>query len=215
MSHIHATNPNDMEISDSPELCRAYQQAIDVNIISSITDTNGIITHVNRKFCEVSKYSTGELIGQNHRIINSSYHSAEFFANMWTTIKRGELWHGELRNKAKDGSHYWVDTVIIPVKNSIGEIQRFLSLRMLITDRKKTEVLQTEYTRRLSDLVEITSRHLRAPLASCKGIIDVLAAQKDLAQQEQQYLVEHLQKSAGLIDQFTRDMTELLCNIRK
>ena len=206
---------DDMQIPDSPEFCRAYQQAIDVNIISSVTNTKGIITHVNRKFCEVSKYSPKELIGQNHRIINSNYHSETFFAEMWSTIKRGEVWRGELRNRAKDGSHYWVETVIIPVKDSTGGIKRFLSLRQLITEKKKIEALRSEYTRRLSDLVEMTSRHLRAPLATCKGIIDVLSDQKDTTEREQKYLVDHLQKSAALIDRFTYDMTELLCNLQK
>ncbi len=90
------------------ELLGAYQQAIDFNIICSMTDLKGIIVHVNKKFCEISKYSEKELIGQNHRILNSGFHSKDFFKQMWKTIGSGDSWHDEVRNKAKDGTYYWV-----------------------------------------------------------------------------------------------------------
>lgn len=115
------------------------QSAIDQHAIVAITDTNGTIIYVNAKFCEISKYSKEELIGQNHRIINSNYHSKFFFHNMYSTIKSGDTWHGEIRNRAKDGSYYWVSTTIAPLKNRRGEIEQFLAIRTDITERVKAE----------------------------------------------------------------------------
>lgn len=85
-----------------------YKYALDVSSIVAITDQKGIIKHVNDNLCKISKYSREELIGQDHRIINSGYHSKEFIRDLWTTIADGKIWVGDLRNKAKDGSYYWI-----------------------------------------------------------------------------------------------------------
>jgi PAS domain S-box-containing protein len=116
-----------------------YQYALDESCIVAITDQKGIIQHVNRNFCEISKYSEDELLGQDHRIINSGFHSKEFIRNLWVTIANGKIWKGELKNKAKDGSYYWVDTTIVPFLNDNGKPYKYLAIRSDISDRKKTE----------------------------------------------------------------------------
>lgn len=116
-----------------------YKYALDQSAIVAITDQKGIILYANENFCSISKYSRDELIGHDHRIINSAYHPASFIRNLWVTIANGKSWQGEFRNKAKDGSIYWVYTHIVPFLNESGKPYQYLSIRHDITQKKMAE----------------------------------------------------------------------------
>jgi PAS domain S-box-containing protein len=116
-----------------------YKYALDATAIVAITDQKGIITYANRNFCKISKYSPEELIGQDHRIISSDYHSKAYIKELWITIANGKIWHGEFCNRAKDGTLYWVDTTIIPFLNKTGKPYQYLSIRIDISEKKAAE----------------------------------------------------------------------------
>lgn len=131
--------------------------ALDRSAIVAITDIRGEITYVNDKFCEVAKYNREELIGQNHRLLNSGYHPPEFFAEMWQTVTSGQDWRSDIRNRTKDGSLYWIDTTIVPLLNLQGLPYQFLAISQDISDRKRAE----QEMRLLTDRLELNNRELQ------------------------------------------------------
>ncbi|SMF00488.1 sensor histidine kinase [Pseudobacteriovorax antillogorgiicola] len=137
-------------VENATKKAHEFSSLLDKTAIVAETNTRGIITHVNQKFCEISKFDEDELIGQNHNILNSGFHSREFFKNLWKTIGSGRDWRGKIKNKAKDGTYYWVDTLIHPVKNSKGQIRKYLSIRHDITQEKEQEEINLKNSRLLA-----------------------------------------------------------------
>lgn len=126
--------------------------ALDRTALVSMTDEKGNILYANTKFVEVSKYSMPELLGQNHRILKSGHQSDDVFVDLWKTISSGSIWRGEIMNKAKDNTYYWVDTSIAPIVGESGRPERYISVRFLITDRKLAEEREKE---RLAELEKL------------------------------------------------------------
>ena len=152
--------------------------ALDQSAIVARTDTRGIIRYANDKFCEISKYSREELIGRDHRIINSGYHPKAFMRDLWETISSGRIWTGELRNRAKDGTLYWVDTTIVPFLDDQGRPYQYVAIRYDITKRKRSEDLLREQAAlaRLGEMAAVVAHEVKNPLAGIRGALQVIGA---------------------------------------
>lgn len=134
--------------------------AMDQHAIVSITDTGGSILYVNDKFCQISGYERAELLGKNHRILNSGYHPDEFFADLWRTIAAGKVWHGEICNTAKNGRNFWVDASIVPFLDLAGQPYQYIAIRSDISESK-----------RMAEKIATSEREYRTVVDSLKEIV--------------------------------------------
>lgn len=126
-------------LTDSLRELKFQKFALDAHSIVSVADRSGKILDINDKFTEISQYRRDELVGQDHRVLNSGYHPHDFFRLMWATIGHGQVWHGEVKNRRKDGSFYWVDSTIVPFMDESDRVLRYVSIRTDITERKQAD----------------------------------------------------------------------------
>ena len=181
-TYISATG---YDVADQQSLLRAtlkslqiYKFALDESSILATTDHLGVITFVNDKFCDISQYPKHELLGKTHKIINSSYHEKSFFKLMWTTIAKGHVWRGDIKNKRKDGTYYWVHTTIIPV---YGEDKKkpseYIAVRNEITARKEAEAALHATINELAEANrKLTQEHDKLLQAEKMASVGILSA---------------------------------------
>jgi len=195
------------------QLLKAYKEIIDLNTICSVTDLDGKIIYVNDKFCEISKYSREELLGQDHRMVNSGYHPSSVFKELWDTIKSGKVWRSDVKSRAKDGTFFWLDSTIVPIHDDNGFITEFFSLRIPINDRKKIEEEQKEYMKNLEKMLFMVSHEVRSPVTQILGIVHILQENNNLDAQSTE-LISNLKTAAADLDVFTRNLTTFMHKLR-
>ncbi len=189
------------------------KMALDESAIVAITNQKGKITYVNDKFCQISKFSREELIGKDHKIINSGYHPKEFIKNLWQTIASGEIWKGEVKNSAKDGSYYWVDTTIVPFFNDKGKPIQYIAIRADITEKKKVEADLIAAKKIAENSVKIKeeflrnmSHEIRTPMNSIIGFTDLLLETK--LNPDQNEFLGRIKKSSSTLLVLTNDILD-------
>jgi len=182
-----------------------FRYALDQTAIVATTDVTGRIRYVNDKFCEISGYSRDELLGQDHRLVNSGYHSKAFMRDLWRTIASGQVWRGELRNRAKNGTYYWVDTTIVPFIDSRGKPHQYVALRYDITARKLAEqrLVDQASLARLGEMAAVVAHEVRNPLAGLRGALQILSKRLGGERAEHAVVGEMIKRLDALNDRVT------------
>lgn len=153
---------NNMQVELSPDVYQALIEALSENAMFSVTDEKGDIVYANQKFVNISQYALPELLGQNHRMLKSGHQPQELFVDLWATISQGKIWRGEVKNRAKDGTYYWVDATIVPILGEDGKPKNYAALRILINDKKELEEKNKKHLEELEKMNKfLVDRELR------------------------------------------------------
>lgn len=197
--HLSATSTREA-LRRSTKAIEDLKYALDQSAIVATTDVRGTITYVNDKFCEISKYSSAELIGQNHRLLNSGLHSQEYFREMYQTVSQGRVWRGELRNRAKDGGLYWVDTTIVPFLDDRGKPYQYTAIRYDITERKRSEAALRDQAAlaQVGKMAAVVAHEVRNPLAGIRGALQVIGQRLGSGGTERAIIDEVISRVDGL-----------------
>jgi PAS domain S-box-containing protein len=210
---IRPDNPVDggleQQLAQSLKELADIKFALDASAIVAITDRRGQITYANDNFCRISRYPREELVGQNHRIVNSGYHPPEFFRELWATIAGGRVWRGEIKNRAKDGTFYWVDTTIVPLAGPDGRPEQYVSIRYDVTERKRleTELVRAAQLSLVGELAAGLAHEIKNPLAGIQGAVDILIRRRDASDPEREAL-ENVRHEVERIDATVRSILD-------
>ena len=194
------------EIKNKTKQLNFQKEALDEAALVSETDLRGYITYVNPRFIKVSGYSKEELLGKTHRIVKSAYHTKSFYDDLWKTITSGKTWRGEVKNKKKNGSFYWVDSYIIPLSNENHKTSRYISVRFDITAQKEQEEKLKELTKAKSQFLATMSHEIRNPLGAVIGINEILSSTKLEAKQRE--YVNTMKESADSLLHIINDILD-------
>jgi PAS domain S-box-containing protein len=218
---ITARKQDELALKAALAEVRDLSDALDQAAIVAKTDVKGRIIYVNDKFCEISGYAREELLGQDHRMINSGYHSSDFIRDLWRTIANGQVWRGELRNRTKDGSVYWVDTTIVPMLDERGKPHQYIAIRYDITERKRleAETLEQERLRVALDkeieqrkmrdqVMRMLSHDLRTPLTTIRSSAELIQFYSDRMDDDRR--ARHFEMIQAQVSHMIRMMDDLL-----
>lgn len=196
----------DRLVKEKSAQLQAYIDTININLYSATADRNGTILKVNEPLLEVTGYLEDELVGQNFSLLNSGYHTQSYFENLYNTILSGRSWRGEIKNKAKDGSAFWVEMVIMPVRDFANNVSYFICLALPITDRKNAEQLQERHFKIFESIANETSHRIRGPMARIHGIINLIDADS-VRKEETEWVVQKLKENILELDDATSKLT--------
>ncbi len=204
---VSAQRQNEILLQKHYRSSKNFRNALNRSAVISITDLEGTILDVNRAFCQLSKFSKHEVIGKKHSIVSAEIHDAAFFEEMWVKLKSGKSWRGEICNRAKDDTLYWLEMIINPIQDESGKVYQYLAVSYPISQRKKAEKEKQELLERLAHYAFMNSHNLRRPLANILGLVSLFNSEDADFDQK---IIEKLRISALELDKIIHTMNDLL-----